>query len=271
MTSRLLTPNRTRALPTPEMFVNRQEKSPRWLQSKIRSTFYSRNTLHPQGPMRAGLVTLHVAGGRVLEGPPGPPSLPRLGRGAPGEGGSAGVGARRGGAGPRPEMSSVPPGVARRLHQTPLRAPTRATSRQGPSGPACRFGQGRVSSGRAAAYASGGLHRGLLPRPLRARTRGLLTCASGRPARPQAASTPSGPARRGPTRPRPRSPRDGKEERRLRNRQPPPVPPPRPPPAFPLLGGSARCRAAVTNRSAGLRATRSPRETGSASSQSQAV
>lgn len=72
------------------MFVNRQEKSPRWLQSKIQSTFYSRNTLHPQGPMRAGLVTLHVAGGRVLEGPPGPPSLPRLGRGAPGEGGERG-------------------------------------------------------------------------------------------------------------------------------------------------------------------------------------
>lgn len=49
------------------------------------------------------------------------------------------------------------------------------------------------------------------------------------PARSQAASTPSGPARRGPTRPRPRSPRVSQEERRLRNLLPPPVPPPQPP------------------------------------------
>lgn len=41
--------------------------------------------------MRAGLVTLHVAGGRVLEGPPGPPSLPRLGRGARGARGGGGA------------------------------------------------------------------------------------------------------------------------------------------------------------------------------------
>lgn len=199
--------------------------------------------------------------------------FPDWGEGRPGRGGSKGVGAMQGGAGPRPEMSSAPPGVARRLHQTPLRAPARATSRQGPSGPACRFEQGRVSSGWAAAYASGGLHCGLLPRPLRERARGLLTCTSGRPARPQAASTPSGPARRGQTRPDPglaaretarRS--DGYETGSLRpfrhrghHR------------LSPSSAGPRAAAAAVTNRSAGLRATRSPRETGSATSQSQAV
>lgn len=154
-----------------------------------------------------------------------------------------------GGAEPQPGMSSAPPGVARRLHQTPLRAPARADKPPGafranllnPAGP------GLLGPGRAGAYASGGLGRGLLPQPLRARTRGLLTCASGRPARPQTASTPSGPARRGPTRPRPRSPRVGEEERRLRNRQPPPVPPPRPP-AFPSSSGPRAAAAAVTNK-----------------------
>lgn len=176
----------------------------------------------------------------------------------------------RGGAGPRPGMSSAPPGVARRLHQTPLRAPARAAKPPGAFRPTCGIGQGQVSSCRAGAYASGGLGRGLLPQPLRARTRGLLTCASGRPARPQTAFTPSGPARRGPTRPRPRSPRVGEEERRLRNRQPPPVPPPRPP-AFPSSLGPRAAAAAVPNRSAARRTTRSPPETGSATSQSQAV
>lgn len=37
----------------------------------------------------------------------------------------------RGGAGPRPGMSSAPAGVARRLHQTPLRAPARAAEPPG--------------------------------------------------------------------------------------------------------------------------------------------
>lgn len=81
------------------------------------------------------------------------------------------------------------------------------------------------------------------------------------PARPQAASTPSGPARRGPTRPRPRS----EEERRLRNPQPPPVP--QPPASFPRPG-RARYRRRRTNGSADLRATRPPLAMGSTASQS---
>lgn len=71
-----------------------------------------------------------------------------------------------------------------------------------------------------------------LPRNLHMYLRLQTACA-------QAASTSSGPARRGPTRPRPRSPRVSEEERRLRNRQPPPVPPP---PATPLRRALARCR-----------------------------
>lgn len=160
----------------------------------------------------------------------------------------------------------LPAGCIRRRSGPP---PAPPAARGLPSQPA---DSGRAGSPRAgpAPTRAAGLAAASTPDPLRARAHGLLTCASGRPARPQAASTPSGPARRGPTRPRPRSPRVGEEERRLRNRQPPPVPPPRRP-AFPSSSGPRAAAAAVTNRSADLRATRSPLETGSAASQSPAV
>lgn len=198
--------------------------------------------------------------------------FPDWGEGRPGRGGSTGVGARRGGAGPRPEMSSAPPGVARRLHQTPLRAPARTTSRQGPSGPACRFGQGRVSSGRAAAYASGGLHRGLLPPNPSERepAASLPAPPAGPPAprRPPLRAAPRGAARPDPGLAARETARrsDGYETGSLRpfrhrghHR------------LSPSSAGPRAAAAAVTNRSAGLRATRSLRETGSATSQSRAV
>lgn len=142
--------------------------------------------------------------------------------------------------------SAAPPSVAGRLHQTPRGAAARAAGRAGPSQQAGRPGPGWVSSGWGRAHASGRRRRGLLLLPQPAR--GLLTWPL-QPARSQAASTPSGPARRGPTRPRPRSPRVSQEERRLRNRLPPPVPPPQPPqppppPASPprRVRARGRCR-----------------------------
>lgn len=90
------------------------------------------------------------------------------------------------------------------------------------------------------------------------------------PARPQEASTPSGPARRGPTQAsRPASQSDGYEtgslrpfrSRSQRHR-------------VPLLAAAARpaaTAAAITNGSAGLRGTRPPSATDSAASQSQAA
>ena len=134
--------------------------------------------------------------------------------------------------------SAAPPGVAGRLHQTPRGATARAAGRAGPSRQAGRPGPGRVSSGRGRAHASGRRRRGLLLLPQPAR--GLLTCASSPPApkRPPLPAAPHGAAR-----PRPPGPRVGEEERRLRNRQPPPVPQPPPaPPGSPPRRGRPRGR-----------------------------
>lgn len=194
--------------------------------NRTRSTFcYSGNTLYPQGPIRAWLVTLQKQRAGFWSGAQ-LGSHPVPGR-QQGRRGSVGVGGWRRGAGPGPGMSSAaPPSVAGRLHQTPRGAAARAAGRAGPSQQAGRPGPGRVSSGWGRAHASGRRRRGLLLLPQPAC--GLLTWPL-QLACSQAASTPSGPARRGPTRPRPRSPRVSQEERRLRNRQPPPVPPPQPP------------------------------------------
>lgn len=180
----------------------------------------------PRGQHQPGARTQ----GRLPEGTPRPPSRPGPQRRAPG-----GARGSAGGAGPQPGMSSAAqPSVAGRLHQTPRGAAAHAAGRAGPSRRAGRLGPGRVSSGRAQAHASGRLRRGLLL-PVSSPASPPPPYLRLQPARPQAASTPSGPARRGPTRPRPRSPRVSEEERRLRNRQPPPVPPP--PPASPPRGG----------------------------------
>lgn len=193
-------------------------------------------------------------------GPPGPPSLPRPRRGAPR--GALGVGARRGGAGPRPGMSSAPPGVARRLHQTPLRAPARAAKPPGAfrANLPTRAGPGLLGPGRRLR------ERRARPRPPphdpSERARGLLTCASGRPARPldglHSERPPRGAARPDPGLAARESARrsDGYETGSLHpfrhrgHRLSPPLrvrAPPPPPPA-----------AASTNRSAGSRATRPP-------------
>ncbi|XP_055224879.1 atherin-like [Gorilla gorilla gorilla] len=136
--------------------------------------------------------------------------------------------------------SASPPGVAGRLHQTPRGAAARASSlawpsrASRPSGARAGFPRAGPAPSRAAgvAAASSSPFSGRPPRPPY-----LLL----QPACPQAASTPSGPARCGPSRPRPHSPRVSEEERRLRNRQPPPVPQPRPP-ASPTRRGRARRR-----------------------------
>lgn len=162
--------------------------------------------------------------------------------------------------------ASPPPGVAGRLHQTPRGAAARASSLAGPSrasrpsgagagfpraGPAPRRAAGAVA-------ASSSPLSGRPPRPLY-----LLL----QPACPQAASTPSGPAQCGPSRPRPHSPRVSEEERRLRNRQPPPVPQPRSP-ASPRRRVARAVAAIPTNGSAGLREAPPSLATGTPADQS---
>lgn len=225
---------------------------------------------HPSSPGANTSRGCHAARFTDREGRVSERSTPRLASrpqpGGEGRPGSAGVGGRRLGAGRRPGMSSAPPGVARRLHQTPRGAPARDSSREGPSGPS-----GRRRPGRARSHASSRLGRGLLllhslarpPRPPYLRLR---------PARPQAASTPSGPERPDPTRPDPGLPARESARRsddyetgclrpfRRRGHR------------LPLLAGTARAAAAsTTNESTGLRATHSSLATGSATSQSQAV
>lgn len=169
-------------------------------------------------------------------------------------------------------MSSAPPGVARRLHQTPLRAPARAAKPPGAfranlpnrAGPGLLRPGRRLRERRARPRPPPPTPPSYNPRPPYLRLRPARPPPDGlHSERPRA-------ARPDPTRPRPRSPRVGEEERRLRNRQPPPVPPPRPP-VFPASSGPRAAAAAVTNRSAAWRTTRSPLEMGSSTSQSQAV
>lgn len=185
------------------------------------------------------------------------PSRPRPGAG--GNRGNAGVRGWRRGAGPQPGMSSevrrvLPAGCIRRRAGPPPATP----AARGPPGlPAALglLGLGPRPRERRAPPR---------PRPARPPARPRPPYLRLQPARPQAASTPSGPARRGPTRPRPRS----EEERRLRNLQPPPVP--QPPASLPRPG-RARYRRRTTNGSVDLQATRPPLAMGSTPSQSRAA
>ncbi|XP_041590749.1 basic salivary proline-rich protein 4-like [Vulpes lagopus] len=190
--------------------------------------------------------------------PPRPEAAPTPRPARPGSGGRR---PRRGGrwAAARDELSRRA-GCCRQVASDATRGPSRAESREPRAGAPGRAGP--------RTHASGRLRRGLPPPPPAA----SLPAPPARP--PQAASAPSGPARRGPTHPGLAAPRVSDEERRLRNRQPPPAPPPPPPPASPARPGRARAAAAAaaaTNRSARLGALRPPPVTDGAASQSRAA
>lgn len=99
--------------------------------NRTRSTFcYSGNTLYPQGPIRAWLVTLQKQEGRVLEwGTAGLASRPGPAAGAPGERGGRRVAPRRW-AGARDELS----GPAECCRQVASDAARGRRPRRGPRG-----------------------------------------------------------------------------------------------------------------------------------------